>query len=99
MTTGKRTCSCGTAHPACGQDVIRDDAASFVCSSGMWPAGGRVQPLDRDGDGRDELLRYDARTGSWTLIGVSPSGEVTPGGRCVGAWLERRQRRSRRRRP
>ena len=78
---------------------IRDNAASFVCSSGRWPAGGRVQPLDRDGDGRDELLRYDARTGSWTLIGVGPSGEVN---QAEGVWepgLERRQRRSRRRRP
>ena len=47
------------------------------------PAGGRVQPLDRDGDGRDELLRYDARTGSWTLIGVSPSGKVN---QTEGVW-------------
>ena len=61
---------------------IRDKSASFACSSGRWPAGGRVQPLDRDGDGRDELLRYDARTGSWTLIGVGP-GRVN---QAEGVW-------------
>ena len=83
MATGKRACSCGTPHPARGQDVIRDNAASFACSSGTLPAGGRVQPLDRDGDGRDELLRYDARTGSWTLIGMGPSGEVN---QAEGVW-------------
>ena len=42
-----------------------------------------MQPLDRDGDGRDELLRYDARTGSWTLIGVGPSGKVN---QTEGVW-------------
>jgi autotransporter-associated beta strand protein len=62
---------------------IPDNAASFVCSSGRLPAGGRIQPLDRNGDGRDELLRYDARTGSWTLIGVSPSGRVN---QAEGVW-------------
>ena len=82
----------------CGRGCLRDNAASFVCASGTWPAGGRVQPLDRDGDGRDELLRYDARTGRWTLIEVSPSGEVTRRKAC-GSRLEHRQRRSRRRRP
>ena len=62
---------------------LRDNAASFVCASGTWPGGGRVQPLDRDGDGRDELLRYDARTGLWTLIEVSPAGEVH---QTEGVW-------------
>ena len=56
-----------------------------MCSSGTWPAGGRVQPLDRDGDGRDELLRYDARTGSWTLIGIESVRRGAPDGRRVGA--------------
>jgi len=61
----------------------RGGAASFICSSGVWSAGGRIYPLDLDGDGRDELLRYDARTGRWTLTGMSPSGKVT---QSEGEW-------------
>ena len=55
---------------------VFDSGGPFVHASGAWPAGGHVQLLDRDGDGRDEIFHYDANTGRWTLTEIGPSGEV-----------------------
>ena len=72
-------------HAGSGQWVayVFDSAGPFVYASGAGPAGGRVQPLDRDADGRDEIFHYDANTGRWTLTGIGPSGEVI---QTEGVW-------------
>jgi hypothetical protein len=54
-----------------------------VLSGVEEPAGGDVHVLDVDGDGRDDLLRYNIKTGAWTIgMNVSP-GEFTYSG---GSW-------------
>ena len=80
---------------------FRDAVQMFTYRTGTWAPGGRVHALDLNGDGREELLRYDWRTGEWTLGALDGTGATAavrwPLGKRLGDHSWRLQRRRPRR--
>ena len=88
-------------HEESGEWVqcFRDATQIFMYRTGTWAPGGRVHALDLNGDGREELLRYDWRTGEWTLGALDGAGSHAAVGRALGERLGDDSWRPQRRRP